>query len=62
VDALITPEDPVMLRRIALVACVLLGMVVCGCSTWSDYQAGQAGQFQSQNLWPTDKETRAGER
>jgi len=44
------PEDPVMVRRVALLACVFLGMVVCGCSTWSDYQAGQAGQFQSQNL------------
>ena len=51
-----------MVRRIALLACVFLGMAVCGCSTWSDYQAGQAGQFPSENLWLTDKELRAGER
>jgi hypothetical protein len=50
-----------MVRRAALLACVFVGMVVCGCSTWADYQAGQAGQFQSVNLWPTDKESRAGD-
>ena len=51
-----------MVRRAALLACVFVGMVVCGCSTWSDYQAGQVGQFQSVNLWQSDKEMRAGDR
>jgi hypothetical protein len=32
-----------------------------GCSTAQDYQAAQNGNLQSQNLWPTDREMRAGE-
>jgi hypothetical protein len=54
------PEGPVMVRRVALLACVLLGAALGGCSTDADYRAAEAGEFRSQNLLWVDHEQRAG--
>jgi hypothetical protein len=51
-----------MVRRLSLLGLLFLTLVSFGCSTAADYQAGQAGQFQSENLWPTEREWKAGDR
>jgi hypothetical protein len=50
-----------MVRRVAPWSFVFITAVLSGCSTASDYAAAQNGEFRSQNLWPTNRETRAGQ-
>jgi hypothetical protein len=51
-----------MVRRLSLFGVFLLMLASFGCSTAAEYQAGQAGDFASENLWPTSREVKAGDR
>lgn len=48
--------------RYVAIACLMFCCTLSGCAWYDEWQGANHDGLNSINLWPTDKETRAGER